>query len=772
MKKLLSTLHFMLCLGAATAQVQQGYVRTLERPNQQSQALSGVTIRIRGGHNAVVSGSDGRFSMAMTGKRPGDAYVLQQVQKQGYEVSETGFVGRQLAFSDRVPLTIVMVNTAQLQADKRRIEDNAYRVAERNYHTRLAQIEEQLAAQTISAEQYRQQLHELQDGFERFQQMIDGLADHYAHTDYDGLSDKEREVNILIENGDLERADSLLCTLFDPVGVIERNRQALAAIDQQEAQARQLLAEANAQLAAVLRQQERDAEHLYQLYTIALANYDNEKAAHYIELRAELDTTNVKWQIDAGEFASDYIADYNKAKRFFQRGLSAAHILEGEKGRFVSQCINHIGYANLLMGDYANSMPMFEQAYSMRQEIEPNLYDLSESQNLLGFVAGMTGDINKALGLFEQSLENIKQALGVNSNEVGSILLNIGSVKLTMGRYDDALLDMEQSLEIFKNVYGSIHPTIANAINNIGTLYFNMNDYNQAERCFIESYEMRKTIFGEMHPKVALMLANIGTIYEERGDYAKALEYQEKAYGIRLQILGEQAPEIGESFLMIGKIYNSMGNNDKAIEMISRGLGILQNVFGSNHPIVAKAYNNLGSVYTDTEQHSLALENYKLALAIYQSIYGENHYELAPVINNIGYAYFKLNKYDDALTNYERALAINKSFYGEIHATGATIIDNIASVNKKKGDYQHALALYEEALDIYRQVLGEAHPSIATTLNNIGTVYEERGDYAMALSYYEQALSMVKQFYDEQHPDVIFYMRGIQSVKEKMVTEE
>ena len=77
------------CLVASVfAQTQLGYVRTLGRPDKKGAALGGVTIRVKGGHNAVLSQGDGTFAMVMTGKRNGDAYSLQQVQKVGYELNE------------------------------------------------------------------------------------------------------------------------------------------------------------------------------------------------------------------------------------------------------------------------------------------------------------------------------------------------------------------------------------------------------------------------------------------------------------------------------------------------------------------------------------------------------------------------------------------------------------------------------------------------------------------------------------------------------------
>ena len=216
MKPLL--LALLLALSTlAWAQTQQGYVKTLGRPNKQGQALSGVTLKVKGSHNTVLSDQNGNFSLIMADLKNGDAYSLQRVQKNGYELNEIDLVGRKLAFSEKVPLTIVMVSSEQLQADKDRIETTAYATAQKNYEAKMSLIEQQLSSKEITKEQYQAAINDLQDKFEKYQLLIDGLATHYAHTDYDQLNDKEREVNLCIENGDLERADMLLQTLFDPI---------------------------------------------------------------------------------------------------------------------------------------------------------------------------------------------------------------------------------------------------------------------------------------------------------------------------------------------------------------------------------------------------------------------------------------------------------------------------------------------------------------------------------------------------------------------------
>ena len=111
MKKILSLITIILLPLLAIAQTQQGYVKTLGRQDNAGKPLSGVTIRQTGAHNAVVSSSNGTFSLNMTSKKLGEPYSLQQVRKDNYELVDNGVVGRKYAYSNTVPLTIVMVSS-------------------------------------------------------------------------------------------------------------------------------------------------------------------------------------------------------------------------------------------------------------------------------------------------------------------------------------------------------------------------------------------------------------------------------------------------------------------------------------------------------------------------------------------------------------------------------------------------------------------------------------------------------------------------------------
>lgn len=247
------SLIFVIVVLPLQAQIQQGFVKTIGRPNHPGKPLSGVTIRWQGTMNAVISGQDGKFTTSFASKRNGDAISLISVRKNGFELIDKDLIGRQLIFSSTVPIEIVMVSSTELEANRKRISDNAYHKAEVTYQNKLKILEKQKAESDITLEQYRQQLQQLQDNYERYVALIDGMADRYARTDYDHLDSIDREINICIENGDLDKADSLIHTVFDPSTVLERNRAAKAEIQARIQLAQDIIDKANADKEAIRR---------------------------------------------------------------------------------------------------------------------------------------------------------------------------------------------------------------------------------------------------------------------------------------------------------------------------------------------------------------------------------------------------------------------------------------------------------------------------------------------------------------------------------------
>ncbi len=242
-------------------QTQQGFVKTIGRPDKPGVPLENVTIQMVGMVNPAISSASGEFHLSAYNKKDGDAIKLLRVQKNGYELKDKDMIGRSLVFSSHVPIYITMVDSQQLEADKKRIEDNARRVAEENYQKKKAIIEEENKNHKLTAEKYQKELEELEEKYEKYLSLIGDMADRYARTDYDQLDSIDVEINICIENGELEKADSLIHTVFDPETVLERNRAAKKEIEDRIKFAQAVIDKANADKEAIL----KDIEYAKQI---------------------------------------------------------------------------------------------------------------------------------------------------------------------------------------------------------------------------------------------------------------------------------------------------------------------------------------------------------------------------------------------------------------------------------------------------------------------------------------------------------------------------
>ena len=619
------------------AQTQQGYVKTLGRPNQQGRALGGVSIRVKGGHNAVLSGQDGRFEMPMPGKKAGESYALQQVQKSGYELKDKGVVGRSYAYSDKVPLTLVMLSRSDYQQDKQQIENHIYAAVEKRYKSDLSRLEQQLSSHQIATEQYRQQLQQLQDGFGKIQELVEGLADHYALVDYDELDEREREITLAIERGNLEQADQLL----QQMNIQQRAQDIADRLKKGQA----LRDEAQQDLVEVLKRQEKDAEYLYQLYTIALARFDNDKARFYIETRAELDSTNVEWQLEAGQFIVLYVADYNKALTYSQSALRQSILQYDEMSEWVATSYNNIGTVYNYQGDYPKALDYYNKALVILEKLLGMEHpDIALSYNNIGTVYNYLGDYPKALEYYNKALAIREKVLGTEHPDVAISYNNIALVYSNLGNYPKALDYYNKALAILEKVLGMEHPIVATFFNNIGGVYYNLGDYRKALEYYKKALSIREKVLGTEHPDVAQSFNDIGCVYYKLSDYPKALEYYKKALAIREKVLGTEHPDVAQSFNNIGLIYDNQGAYPKALEYYNKALAIHLKVLGQEHPDVALSYSNIGYVYACQGDYPKALDYFLKALPIFKNALGKEHPNTIMMRENVEYVKKKISQ--------------------------------------------------------------------------------------------------------------------------------
>ena len=752
--KLLYITAFLFVVGNLYPQIQHGIIRTALRPNKKITYLSDVIIRQRGGHNPVKSNKYGQFEISMPTLKTGEAFYLSSVSKPGYELADSRTIGKAFVYSPNVPIEIVMLNIKEKEEDIRRIAENAYAYAEKKYSERISSLEKLLEEEVISKENYRIQLNSLQDRFERYESLIQDMAKRYASTDYATIDSLNASINSAIENGDLELADSLISTVGSLEKMVSANLESMTKAQQRIELGKQIVNDAASDIANIIKDKEYIGNLLYSKFNISIAQFETDSAAFYIKLRADLDTTNVLWQLEAGTFYLKYIADYENAHSYFQRLKNNAC---NNSDSALYNCFGGVIY--LKKENYSNALKHFFCALEIINENQDAMFGYAIScYNGIGQIYFLQAKYKLALEYFQKSLNILvnKNNQKYTVESLAETLSDIGVIYLSLDRFKEALEYFKQSENLYSSKsewYSKVHfPTI---YINIGRAHYYLGEYQAALGSYIKALDIQKNIYGNNHPDIAICYNNIGTTKYELGEYDAAIEYFEKALKIQEIIHGDNSPNRATTYQNIGCINCIQKDYNAALTNTAKALSIFLSIYEYNHPDIATCYNNMGGIHSEMKNYDIALVNYKKALDIYKNIYEDNHTSIALAFNNIALTYYYLKDYDIAEKYYMKSLNILESIYSNNNPILATCYSNIALIKDRLNDYEAASENYQKALNILKFLYKDNHPDIASCYRCFAITKFNQGDYNTAIEYNNKALKIWKKADGENQLKII-----------------
>ena len=734
---------------SAVGQVQHGYVRTVNRPGTTVQRLQSVSLRFSGVTNGILSGEKGDFEVILKGKKNGDLFSLLYARKNGYELLDQRPTYN---FSDHQDIEIVMADTRLLEAERQRIQERAYRVAEENFNKQLALIEQQREDLVLSEQAYAKRLKELEDNYEKYQSLIGTLADRYARTDYEGLSDLDRQINQCIENGDLMRADSLIKTdaTFNPHTAVENKRAAEAEIAEKKAN---FAAEMERQEQQVAKQGVHDAERFFQLFTIALAQYERDSACFFIRQRAELDTTNIGPMLEAANFITEYMADYDLAKSYYDRAYNNAVAQYGEEHEFVAYCLNDMAEIYVEKDKPAEALKLLMRSLNIRKKC------FGEKSMRVAKCYGSLGILYKNMDNLKKAEECLKKALMIyqeieetGCGQIATAHIDLGILEHKKGNDVKAIEYYTQALPILLECKGGENIAIIEAYHALAGAYQVVDSFALSEQCYKKAIDIERRIYGDNHPSVATTIDNLGILYSEIGKHEEALKQHAEALKIRLSFFPEQSEYVSNSYNNIATCLYRLGSLDKAIEYTNKALQIDSLLTGGETARYATSLANLATMLSDNKQHDEALEKVHKALSIIRAIYGEQHKEVARMYQTIADIYQEKKELTTAIEWYQKSLKMRVALFGEKHSSVATVYNNLGECYREMKDYDKAIEMTLKSININRKVFGKNSPQVMTGYGNLALNYYYKKEYGLALDMARKYHDLITVHYGKKHP--------------------
>ena len=316
-----------------------------------------------------------------------------------------------------------------------------------------------------------------------------------------------------------------------------------------------------------------------------------------------------------------------------------------------------------------------------------------------------------------------------NKPTAQKILVNIGVLYFTQGKYDKAADAYQKALRIYAKPKAGLRIKIRR---NLASAYFKLGDYAAAAT-------IRKSILADktLDPKLkGILWAELAAAYRAGEIYSQAVAAYEKA----LQFIDESGREADRALLLtsLGQSLSKLGRFEEAIISLQQANALSQK--NNQQQTTAESYSNLGIVYWDLGQYEAALKQIDKALEIERSIgLDENR---GADFNNRGLILKSAGKYDEALISIEKAVETARML--KLSKDEAIALSNRALVCRILGRSGEARENYQTALELYNNIsFSEGRASCYLGLGKLFEVVDS--DYQKAHDYYLKSLKIYDQ---------------------------
>ena len=249
------------------------------------------------------------------------------------------------------------------------------------------------------------------------------------------------------------------------------------------------------------RQKRQLEDDCYRMYAAFLTRFANDSAGYYIQKRASLDTLNIDYQLQAGQFALSILSDLKSARQFFERAYRLAESQYGVySGQMATTC-NELGMLAKACRKYDEASQWYSQSLNIREKLRgKNSLATAEALNNLGELYRAQKDLKKAMDCHKRALKIREKEAGRQSLATAESLNNIAGILFQQQQYSQAQKLFLEVMDIYASSSGVQQSRIAANYNNLAGTYFMLADYASAARYFDSAVEIYRRVLGESHP--------------------------------------------------------------------------------------------------------------------------------------------------------------------------------------------------------------------------------------------------------------------------------
>ena len=595
MKKTLSVLFALLmsCI-TASAQIQNGYVRSQGTSyNRTGSPLKGARVFVKGLNGSKVTAPNGTFNFNLGGGKT--QFSISSVTLKGYTLLSPLAPAYNVG---KIAVEIVMQSREERIQNEARISKvieeritKSYNAKTRELQKKITSLEKVLSDKKKNSDELetqirslKEQLGNLDNQYLKRNELIDKMVEEYVNLDYATMNNRKAELCSYIENGELEKADSLLNTID-----INKEMNDIKTLDRDIEEKESMLAKEKE-----IRKNKIETACMYWRgkYDIAIQNMQYDSAAVYVKHLADVDTCNFQNVFECAHFFQKQNC-FKEAEEYYIKILKK---IGQESNSNINIRIDNL-YNNLavLYSDtqrFKESEDMHKAAIEIRERLakeNPKAYEpyLAGSYNNLAFLYYKIHRFDESEKMFKAAIE-IRERLAKENPK-------------------------------------AYEPDLALVYNNLALLYNEIQRFDESEKMYKAAIEIKERWAKEnpkaYEPDLAMSYNNLANLYSEK----QRFDESEKMYKAAIEILERLAkenpkayePYLASTYYNFANLYYKIQRFDESEKMYKAAIEIRERLAKENPKAyeqdLADSYNNLAILYNKIQRFDESEKMYKAA---------------------------------------------------------------------------------------------------------------------------------------------------------------
>ena len=341
-----------------------------------------------------------------------------------------------------------------------------------------------------------------------------------------------------------------------------------------------------------------------------------------------------------------------------------------------------------------------------------------------------------ALGLTD-SVTRACDALGPHHPDTLASRNNLAGTYRASGRLDKAIALYEQTLEDSIRILGPDHPSTLTSRLNLAGAYRAAGRLDEAITLYEQVFTGRSRVLGPDHRSTLISRDELASAYREAGRLDEAIPLYERIFDDVMRVLGPDDPGILASRLKLADAYRDASRLDDAITLDKQNLEDSIRILGPHHPRTLASRHNLAGTYREVGRLDEAISLFEQNLDDFTRILGPHHPETLASRHNLAGTYQNAGRLNEAISLFEQNLDDFTRILGPHHPDTFTSRSTLAGAYRASGSLHDAIPLYEQTLDDSTRILGSQHPRTLTSRNNLASAYRAAGRFGDAEKLFE-----------------------------------